>query len=152
MAAFFLVIILGSCGDNAGDSVSPTIEFLGMSNDTMSQSSLNIDSTLIRIRFEDPDGDIGGTETRNLIIIDTRTGEEYDSFSLPDLPESKDGVEGEITIRLFTTCCIFPENIPPCEAPPQYPENELILNIFMLDDAGNRSNEISTTPVVLLCN
>lgn len=149
---FLLTLAASSCGDDSTGSTAPVIEYLGINDDTLMQSSLNIDSIFLRISFEDQDGDIGGTPMRNLVIIDKRTDEEYDAFRLPELPKVNDGIEGEVTVRIFTTCCIFPENIPPCEAPPQFPENELVLEIFMVDDAGNESNRVLSSPITLLCN
>ena len=117
----------------------------------MFQGAINSDTVYIFLQFSDGNGDIGGFNSQNIIVIDKRTDERYDSFSLPELPLSKNGVNGEIIVRLFTTCCIFPENIPPCEAPDDYPTNELILEIFLLDEAGNESNRVLTDPITLLC-
>ena len=151
----FCVVSAMSAGCN-GDAVNlgqaPEISFLDLSKDTMVQGSLNNDTTFIRISFTDPDGDIGGFDTKNIIITDNRTGEEYDSFSLPELPGGNNGVTGEIEIRSFTTCCIFPDNIPPCDSPPQYPVNELDLTIELVDESGNRSNAVTTPTIILLCH
>ena len=58
----------------------------------------------------------------NIILTDTRTGVVFDRFKVPELPigELNSGIEGEISMKVFTTCCIFPDGTPPCLAPPQF--------------------------------
>ena len=156
----FLVLItalVSACTNSPDFPIEPKIEFVGASKASMIQNSLNTDSIFITISFTDGDGDIGGVtelNRQNLFITDNRTGESYDRFRIPEIPEqgATNGISGEITIRLFTTCCLFPDNIPPCEAPIAYPTNELTLDIEMIDRAGNRSNTITTAPIVLLCD
>lgn len=154
--AFFMSCLL-ACTNSPEFPITPEIEYIGASKKSMIQNSLNTDSIFISISFTDGDGDLGGvteTQSQNIIITDTRTGESYDRFRIPDIPEqgATNGISGEITIRLFTTCCIFPDNIPPCESPIDYPTNELALDIFILDKAGNQSNTITTDPIILLCD
>ncbi|MBT8189613.1 MAG: hypothetical protein KJO29_04230, partial [Bacteroidia bacterium] len=72
----------------------------------------------------------------------------------PEIPSigAQNGIEGEIQVKLFTTCCIFPGLIPPCVNPPEYPTNEITFDIYMFDDAGNQSNTITTQSVTLICD
>lgn len=146
-----MLIVLVSCQEEPKDNAIPSISFVEILDDTMFQSSINMDSTYVIIRFEDKNGDIGGKNNANIVVIDNRTGDIYDTFSLPELPQASRGVRGEVAIRLFSTCCVFPDNIPPCETPTKYPDNLLTLDIYMLDEAGNQSNRITTTPITLLC-
>jgi len=123
----------------------------------MIQNSLNTDSIFVKFSFKDGDGDIGlepDVFERNIFIIDNRTGDTYDAFKAPVIPEqgASKGISGEVTLRLFTTCCLFPDNIPPCESPPQYPTDMLTLDIYIKDRAGNESNRITTTPITLFCD
>lgn len=123
----------------------------------MVQNSLNTDSLIVRFSFTDGDGDIGldpDVFERNIFIIDNRTGDTYDAFKAPVIPEqgASKGISGEVSLRLFTTCCLFPDNIPPCESPPQFPTDTLTLDIYMTDRANNESNRITTTPIVLFCD
>lgn len=121
----------------------------------MVQNSLNTDSLFLTINFKDGDGDFGGNNqvTEHIVIIDNRTGEVFDRFKLPEIPTigAQNGIEGEIQVKLFTTCCIFPGLIPPCVNPPDYPTNDLSFDIYMFDDAGNQSNTITTGSITLLC-
>ncbi len=151
---FFSVMLLvkfWSCGDNDATDPVPKISFVEFNKGFMVQNSLNTDSILIRLAFEDQDGDIGGMNSQNITVIDNRTKEIYDSFSFPSLPLNGKPAIGEVNIRLFTTCCIFPDRIPPCETPEQFPINELSLDIFITDEAGNKSNTITTPLISLLC-
>jgi len=152
-----LSIILASCVGAPDFSDIPEIEFVGFSNNSMVQNSLNTDSTFVRFTFTDGDGDIGFDETtieQNIFIIDNRTGDQYEAFKAPTIPEqgASKGISGDVTVRLFTTCCLFPDNIPPCESPRQFPTDTLTLDIFIVDREGNESNTITTTPIVLFCD
>ncbi len=153
LIGLFLAVIFYGCANNPGFSDTPEIVFAGFSADTLVQGDLNTDSLFIVLEFRDGDGDIGGG-TENIIIMDNRTGDVYDFFKIPEIGDngSQNGIEGTITIKLFTTCCIFPESIPPCFAPPDYPTNEISFDIVMIDNAGNESNIETTPSVTLLCN
>jgi len=149
--------LIQSCVKSPNFSDIPEIEFVGLSAPTMVQNSLNTDSIFVQFSFTDGDGDIGlSTETfdQNIFIFDNRTGDRYDAFKAPVIPEqgASKGIRGEITVRLYTTCCLFPDNIPPCESPIQYPTDTLTLDIFIKDRAENESNRITTSPIILLCD
>lgn len=150
-----LLSMFNSCLVKEGSN-SPSIEFVSFSDSTMVQSSINGDSIYLTIRFEDVDGDIGRTTSQtgtDIIIYDLRTGNVYDNYRLPNLPEqgSKRGVEGTIRLRLFSTCCIFDDNIPPCSVVEDTPENTLSLGIVLIDRADNMSEQITTPPIRLRC-
>lgn len=146
-----------ACASDPGFSDTPEIEFIGFSKDTMVQNSLNTDSLFLTIAFRDGDGDIGtGTNgvTENIILTDSRTGTIFDRFKIPDIPDNgiQSGIEGEITMKVFTTCCVFPDGTPPCLAPPNFPTNTLNFEIEMVDDSGKRSGKIITDSIILLCD
>lgn len=154
---FLVSICIWSCVKSPGFSDVPEIEFIGFSEQSMVQNSLNADSIFVRFSFTDGDGDIGFESDvfdQNIFIIDNRTGDRYDAFKAPVIPEqgASKGISGDVTLRLFTTCCLFPDNIPPCEAPPQYPTDTLTLDIFIKDRADNFSNRVTTTPIILFCD
>ena len=158
----FIVLILIAiqwlgCTSNPGFDEVPSIQFLSFSKDTMEQGSLNTDSVFLKLTFEDGDGNIGtGASgiTENIIITDNRNGDIFERFKIPDIEDvgAQNGIEGTITLKLFTTCCTFPDLTPPCANPPQYPSNEINFDIYMVDDAGNQSNIITTSTLTLLCN
>jgi len=150
-----IMISVLACGNKENISPIPHIEFIGLDKDTMVQSFFNDDTLQIVLSFVDGDGDIGNEGNMNkvtLFIIDLRTGELYDRFFIPAIPSNGDALRGEMYVRIFTTCCVFPDNIPPCESPDAYPTNDLELEISLFDRAGNRSNIITTPIITLLCN
>lgn len=154
--ALIATSIIG-CTNSPDFPLTPELTYIAISKSSMIQNSLNTDSIFIQLSFTDGDGDIGGETNnlkQNLLIKDNRTGEFYDRFRIPEIPQqgAGNGISGEITIRLFTTCCIYPDETPPCDAPPSFPTNDLTLDITMVDRAGNVSNVVTTDPITLLCD
>ena len=158
---FIAVILFGtySCINSPNYSDTPELEFVSISNNEMSQRPLNSDTTIVTLKFTDGDGDIGFSAEypgENIFVIDDRTGEFYDRFRVPAITEqgANNGVSGTIDMVLLNTCCIFPpqDSIPACESPAQYPDNNLTFTIYMIDRAGNKSNEVKTSAIKLTCN
>ncbi|NNF35546.1 MAG: hypothetical protein HKN68_15680 [Saprospiraceae bacterium] len=157
VTSLLVIMILGSCVTSPDYPIEPQIEFIGFSKSELEQGSLNNDSLIMVISFTDGDGDLGSppeTAEKNLFVVDNRTGEIYNSFKTPEIPEEGvgNGVSGEIRVLMFTTCCIFPDNIPPCESPDLYPSNEISFDVHIVDRAGNESNIITTPLITLLCD
>jgi hypothetical protein len=151
------VLNLFSCTVGPKYSITPELSFIGFSKSSMKQGNLNQDSVSLFINFKDGDGDIGSFENDskiNLFVIDNRTKSSYDNFKIPAIPlkGANNGVDGKITVNLYNTCCKFPENIPPCVVSSKYPSNELSLDIYLVDRAGNKSNVITTSKLQLICN
>lgn len=151
-----LVTTIFACTVRPQFSEVPELTYVGMSDNSMVQSSVLGDSILLFFDFQDGDGDIGVAENQNsfdLVITDNRTGNVYDRFKTPFVPEqgASNGIQGSVQLKLFTTCCIFDESIPPCSAPVNFPTNELTLDIQMFDRAGNESNIITTEMITLFC-
>lgn len=157
LAYLCVALIWSSCSLTPNFSDTPSIEFLGISRDTFSQGAILNDSILLSFSFRDGDGDLG-TETvgilENIILTDSRTNERYDRYKIPplDISGAMTGIEGDITLKVFNTCCLFPDNIPPCQSPPEYPFDELVLTVQMIDDSGKESNTITTPTITLLCD
>ncbi len=155
---YFLVLVSAiRCGLSPGFSDIPEIEFISISKDTINQGSLLTDSLLLVISFTDGDGDLGTERNgvfENIVLTDSRTQVRYDRYKIPplDIAGAMTGIEGEIILKVYNTCCLFPDNIPPCSRPPQYPFDELQLEVIMIDDSGNESNRITTPKITLLCN
>lgn len=142
------------CANAPDFTDEPEIEFISISKSSFNQGFFNEDSLILTISFQDGNGDIGNDTTQNIVVIDNRTGDIYDRFVTPQIPEQgiNNGVKGEVRMVLFNTCCIFPDGIPPCEIVPQYPTDEISFSIYMEDRAGNQSNTINTSTVTILCN
>jgi hypothetical protein len=135
----------------------PVIAYIGINKDTLIQNSLNSDSIFLKFSFTDGDGDFGTNPTdpiQNIILLDTRTGETHDRFKSPVIPKqgTNNGIKGEVTLRVFTTCCLFPEGFVPCDAPPQIPTDTLSFEIYITDQAGNESNHIISQSIILKCD
>ena len=145
-----------SCTKDPNFSDVPEIDFISFSKMEMVQNSLNTDSLFLKISFKDGDGDLGlaNSTLETIVLTDNRTGETFDRFRLPEIPPvgAQNGIEGEITLKVFTTCCIFPDGTPPCLNPPDYPTNQMNFDIYMMDAAGNMSNVITTEFITLLCD
>ena len=136
--------------------IEPRIELVGMSKDTIKQGIFQQDSLTVIFRFEDGDGDLGRTDQEtenNVFFIDERTGTLDNTFAIPEIPQegAGNGVEGEVRILLFSTCCIYPDGSDPCTINSQYPLDTVRYRIYIKDRAGHKSNEIFTDPIVLLC-
>ena len=148
---------MSSCGAGSGFSDTPEITFVSISKDTLNQGSLFNDSLNLVITFRDGDGNLGtGVDglQGNIFITDSRTGNQLTPFRLPNLPAegAGAGIEGRITIKIYSQCCIFPDGTPACLNPPEFPFNELTYDIQMVDDGGDRSNVVTSSAVVLRCN
>lgn len=153
-----LLFILGlkACINAPDYPDEPVIEYIGVSKSSMIQDNLNTDSLFLYFSFTDGDGDLGhnpNDTSRNVFIRDLRTGNIQDRFKSPYIPEEGigNGISGDMQLLLYTTCCLFPNNIPPCSAPSQYPIDTLIYEIYIKDRAGNVSNTITTEPIILRC-
>jgi len=150
-------LALFSCADAPNFTDTPEIEFIGFSKTEISQSSGNEEFLTVSFSFNDGDGDIGQgdmSNTTDIIFIDNRTGEIYDQFKSPFVPEqgSNNGLSGRIDIVVFSTCCVFDDGTPPCESPPNTPTNNLSFDITLTDRAGNVSNVVTTPSITLLCD
>lgn len=155
LAILFALLGASSCYPSV-EKIAPVLSFVSFSDSTMVQSDLNKDSIHVTFHFEDRDGDIGyptSLSGTDITIYDMRTGNVYDYFRTPRLPDSeyKGSVSGNIRIRLLSTCCIFPDNIPPCSVTKDYPTNDLVIGITLKDRAGNTSDTLIAPPITLLC-
>ncbi len=154
----FSLCVLTSCVQGPDLSEVPTITYQGLSKDTLNQGTATEDFLTLFFHVEDGDGDIGHDpedNTFNLFVFDSRTGNLYDQPNLiPKVPEgvSSKGVFIDLELTLFETCCRFPDNIPPCNSPPQYPLDSLTLDIYIVDRAGNQSNTVTSETLYLRCN
>ncbi len=158
-----VVLLFGACINPPDYPIEPQIKYVSMSRNTLVQGQGPEDTTYITISFTDGDGDIGhfkeGSDEQevDLFLTDLRTGAQAEHFIIPFVPElgAGNGISGEITMRLLTTCCIFPPWVTdaalPCEASQQYPVDTLQYEIYLIDRAGHESNRITTEPIYLLC-
>jgi len=152
----FFLIILSGCVSKPEFPDIPHLEFTGMDKNNMVQGDFNSDSIFIYLKFTDGDGDIGFETTDslpNLFVIDSRTNNIAESIKIPKLPDTGtgNGVSGEIELKLYTTCCLFEDNIPPCSVIDNIPYDTLYYKIYLIDRAGNSSDTVYTDPIILEC-
>lgn len=133
----------------------PVIEFVSLSKTTMLQTPFGQDSVVITFSFTDGDGDLGFRDGEESVFIkDGRDSFQKPSYRIPfvDQQGAGNGISGEISIVVPTTCCIYPFPLPPCDtlnAPQQF--DSVFYLIQIRDRAGNLSNEIQTDPIRLIC-
>ena len=136
-------------------SDTPEIGFISFSKTTMQQGSGFEDETTLTISFTDGDGDIGiGDGIPSIYFKDLRDSSEFITFVAPEIPEQGvgNGISGEMYIKVNTTCCIHPDQDDGCLSDfSDYPTDNLVYEVYIIDRAGNKSNVIQTDPITLLC-
>ena len=154
---FLLFVITGiinwSCLKAPEYPIEPVINLITVSNEFMKQGDFNTDSTIIVFGFTDGDGDLGDNDSVNIFLTDERIGQSAGTFKIPFLSQNAGAkaISGEIAIKVYTTCCLFPNGQPPCTVSTQYPVDSLVYSIYIEDRAKHKSNVIKTTPIKLLC-
>lgn len=152
---FFLGFCLVACTGDDNGSVIPKIEFIGLTKTRMIQGDFFEDSLRLLLKFEDGDGDLGFPQNDNrydISLIDSRNNQIQDQYKLPVLPDSEGRPQkGQMSILVFTSCCLFKDQIPPCSAPPQYPLDSLFYKIVLRDRGGHVSDTVLSSKVYLEC-
>lgn len=147
-----------SCYRVAEISVIPHLTFTGMNKDTLFQGFSREDSIVFYFELTDGDGDIGfddqDTISKSILITDMRTGNISEQFRIPTIPDNvvSKGLQAEMQLTLYTTCCLFPDNIPPCSSIESYPYDTLLYQIVLIDRAGHKSEPVLSAPIILICN
>ena len=152
LSFILLTFLIISCTKPPDYPNEPEIGFVGFSKNTLQQGDGNNDSLNVVISFTDGDGDLGDRDSLNLFVTDKRTGFLQDRFKIPFIPEqgASNGISGEISFALYTTCCIDYVNHTSCQ--PKSTPDTLIYEIYIMDRAKNKSNVIETAPIYLQCN
>lgn len=133
----------------------PVIDFKTLSKNTMYQATFGQDSVVITFSFTDGDGDLGFQDDQSSIfIVDGRDSFSKPPYRIPYIEQqgAGNGISGEISIVVPTTCCIYPPPLPPCDTvnPPQLLDT-VFYWIQIKDRAGHLSNQIETAPITLIC-
>ncbi|MFK7806396.1 MAG: hypothetical protein AB8F74_01220 [Saprospiraceae bacterium] len=155
-----LLLALASCRDPPDYPDEPVIEFVSMSKNTMIQSPLAAagDFVFVNVSFTDGDGNLGSNnfnDSTRVYYSDMRFTPALPQppISIPLIPElgSGNGISGDITIKIPTTCCLYPGVGLPCEPLAGFPTDTVSYEIYILDRDDNKSNVIQTPPIVLIC-
>ena len=162
---FFLTgfLMVAGCIQPPDYPIEPEIEYISLSKTILISGKDNEDETCSPFPLQTVDGDIGnfqenGTSVLDMFLIDSRTGDFDEKFSIPFVPElgAANGISGEIYARIFTTCCIYPDYVTDattgCDPSQQYPVDTIVYEIYIMDRAGNESNHIFTEPIYILCD
>ncbi|MCC6816881.1 MAG: hypothetical protein IT267_10755 [Saprospiraceae bacterium] len=151
----WVLLLLIVCTDQSSSPEKPSIELVGTSKTQMKQGMNFEDSIFITLSFKDGDGDLGWGSNDNrtdIFVKDKRTGLITDEFKIPDIPNSNgQEISGNLLLRLYTTCCLFPNNIPPCSTPTQFQEDTIRYIFYIKDRKGNESNKVETGDIILYC-
>ena len=129
--------------------IIPHIGFLRMSKNTMKQGDGLGDSLRLVLSFEDGDGDIGSNDSINVFLYDSRQPNGTPEIArMPFVPEqgAKNGISGEISLLVYTTCCL-----PGCNLPSKNAVDSLFLDVFIKDRAEHKSNVVRTPLIALRC-
>ncbi len=137
----------------------PVIAFKSQTKNLLRQTGLGTpDSVLITFSFTDGDGDLGSenNELPDIFITDSRDSVTKPPYSIPFIGSqgTGNGISGEVSIALPTTCCIY---FPPgsefpltcLDVPIAF--DTLFYTIYIKDRAGNKSNVIQTEVISLKC-
>jgi hypothetical protein len=137
--SMFALLLSGCKKDESNSASAPVINFISISPDTVIQFQ---DSVIIKIRYEDQDGDIGFDDPDEPVVwVKDDRLQQADLFHLPPLtPEMQNlSIQGEFYIRL---------------KPPFLFGNgsseQTSFSIKMRDRANNWSQNIQTTPIVII--
>ena len=155
-AALFFLSFLG-CYQKQDFPDTPSLRLISIDKDSLKQGFSREDSLTIFLELIDGDGDIGVSDADSLIqsmvVRDLRTGNVAEQFRIPAIPANiaANGIQAEMEVKLYTTCCLFPDNIPPCSIIPQFPEDTLVYEFVIFDRAGHESEPIQTPPIRILC-
>ncbi|MBL7821180.1 MAG: hypothetical protein JNL65_11245 [Saprospiraceae bacterium] len=152
---FFLASFLIACSGDDTESIVPKINFIALTKTKMTQGDFFEDSLRLILSFEDGDGDLGFPQNDNrydITLIDSRNNQIQDQYKLPPLPDSEGRAQkGQMSLLVYTSCCLFKDQIPPCSAPPQYPLDSLIYKIILRDRSGHTSDTVYSDKVYLKC-
>lgn len=152
-------LLISGCTKPPNYPDEPQIEFDSWSSPVVIQE---FDSLWVNLSFTDGDGDIGDIENTNepyVFLTDTRDNDlNPPASTLPLVPQqgAGNGISGTISVRLQGVCCKIldtdPNNRRACEQTVGFIDRDtVVFEIYILDQAGNKSNVIQTDPLILLC-
>ena len=144
-AAFFT-----GCFNEPDYPVEPQIGFLEVSSTSDPILALTSD-VYVRFSFQDGDGDLGRISdddtTQNMFVVDLRNGFVNSlSYSIPPIPKkgSSPATKGDISFNFRNS--LFCDPLEPGKQ-----IDTVQYEIYVKDRAGNISNTITTSPIVIKC-
>ncbi|MCB0735653.1 MAG: hypothetical protein H6608_07540 [Flavobacteriales bacterium] len=140
----FLLLLVPACTEVTlvqPQSGPPTISFISIEPTIVKEFT---DSITIRIKYQDPDGDLGSEDPDlELLTIQDLRLQDADGYHVALLapPDSKVSISGELEIYLKNTFLLG-------TADQEITSYELI----MTDRAGNKSNPMATDQITIVRN
>lgn len=140
---YFLLGLGGMACETVSDdpvfNLSPSIELVELSADTLVQFQ---DQLSVRISYEDGDGDIGNEDpdVNTIFVKDARleTSEPY--YVAPIAPVGSNvSITGTLNLMLSKTFVLGNAD-----------QETTTFDIYLIDQAGNQSNTIQTTPITII--
>ncbi|MEL6922845.1 MAG: hypothetical protein AAFO94_02275 [Bacteroidota bacterium] len=138
---FVSILLYSSCEQVSTDPVlplTPAIKLLEVSHEELKAFD---DLLSIRIEYEDGDGDLGNSDNdiNSLFIRDSRLNETDGYFVGPLAPEDATiSIRGTLNIEVGSFFLLGNGS-----------QEKTTLTIYMVDRAGNRSNELETEPITI---
>lgn len=138
---------LSACNkSNNNMSKIPVISFLSVAPDYLIQGN-PADTAWISFRFEDGDADINTSGRQaNIVLKDMRT-DQLLNFTFPAIPDYfKDpikGMKGSCLIGIAGSILQFRDTLNNRE------RDTVVYEIYILDEANNQSNVITTSPLFI---
>ena len=133
-----IVLLLFSCKKDDVLNVVPTVKFQSISPLTAQEY---IDDIIITISYADEDGDLGenSPDIDNLFVEDSRNGIIY-HFRIPQLApnENEISIEGNFNIKINGSGITNSST-----------SQQVNYDIYVKDRAGNKSNTITTSSIVI---
>ena len=143
LTLFYLPTILVCACTKVSDEpfydLTPKIELIEVGNETVVQFT---DSISLTISYEDGDGDLGNADPdiNSIFVKDSRL-EIADEYYLGPLAPAGEKISINGTLKL---------NLSPTFLLGNGSEEKMVLTIYVLDRAGNKSNTIETQAITIL--
>ena len=144
------ITLFHGCIEPPDYPIEPVIAFVEMNRTQIvaqtipEDASRALDTLLITFSFTDGDGDLGGGDTSNVFLIDSRLGNAGENYFISAIPQAgvTNGISGEITVMIPEIFC-FPNSAP---------RDKMTYSIQIVDKAGHHSNIIQTPEIELICD
>ena len=139
----FLVLFLGISCETVSDEpvfdLSPKIELLDISSDTILQFQ---DNLMVQFSYEDGDGDLGNADPdiNSIFVKDARLEREEGYYVAPIAPVGAEiSIRGSLNLILEKTFILG-----------NAAQEKTTFSIYLVDQAGNQSNTIETGPITII--
>ena len=148
-------LTLAGCVNPPDYPEEPVLTYEEVNKDSIYAQITGIsDSIVFRFSFTDGDGDLGSTDSTDVFYTDSRFPNNLTPLALPPIPRegTGNGISGDIFFTLINTGqvnCIYNGRFPAQD--PAYPVDTFRLSMFILDEAGNRSNTVQTDLIQIRC-